>query len=47
MADNYAADPKGLSFEKAMRNSNRYVKRLEEGKVPLRNQFAIYERVKR
>jgi exodeoxyribonuclease VII small subunit len=44
MADNNTADPKGLSFEKAIEELESIVKRLEEGKVPLEESVAIYER---
>jgi exodeoxyribonuclease VII small subunit len=42
MADN--ADIKKLTFEKAIEELELIVKRLEEGKVPLEESVAIYER---
>jgi exodeoxyribonuclease VII small subunit len=42
MADN--ADVKELSFERAIEELESIVKRLEEGKVPLEESVAIYER---
>ncbi len=44
MADNTHADVKKLSFEKAIEELESIVKRLEEGKVPLEESVAIYER---
>ena len=44
MADNTHADVKKLSFEKAIEERESIVKRLEEGKVPLEESVAIYER---
>ena len=38
------ADVSGLSFEKAIEELELIVKRLEEGKVPLEELVAIYER---
>ena len=45
MAENTHADVKKLSFEKAIEELESIVKRLEEGKVPLEESVAIYERV--
>ena len=42
MADN--ADVNKLTFEKAIEELESIVKRLEEGKVPLEESVAIYER---
>ena len=42
MADN--ADVKELTFERAIEELESIVKRLEEGKVPLEESVAIYER---
>ena len=44
MADNINTDVKRLSFEKAIEELETIVKRLEEGKVPLEDSVAIYER---
>jgi exodeoxyribonuclease VII small subunit len=44
MADAAAADVKTLSFETALQELEIIVKRLEEGKVPLEESVAIYER---
>ena len=44
MADNTHADVKTLPFERAIEELESIVKRLEEGKVPLEESVAIYER---
>jgi exodeoxyribonuclease VII small subunit len=44
MADNDHADVARLAFEKAMEELESIVRRLEEGKVPLEESVAIYER---
>jgi len=44
MADTNHADVKKLSFEKAIDELASIVKRLEDGKVPLEESVAIYER---
>ena len=44
MADTTHADVKKLSFEKAIEELETIVKRLEDGKVPLEESVAIYER---
>jgi exodeoxyribonuclease VII small subunit len=44
MADNTHADVNSLSFERAIEELESIVKRLEEGKVPLEESVAIYER---
>ncbi len=44
MAETTQADIKKLSFEKAIEELETIVKRLEEGKVPLEESVAIYER---
>jgi exodeoxyribonuclease VII small subunit len=44
MADANQADIKKLSFEKEIEELESIVKRLEEGKVPLEESVAIYER---
>ena len=44
MADATNADVKELSFERAIEELETIVKRLEEGKVPLEESVAIYER---
>jgi len=44
MADNTHADVKTLSFERAIEELESIVKRLEDGKVPLEESVAIYER---
>ena len=44
MADTNHADVSKLSFEKAIEELESIVKRLEEGKVPLEESVAIYER---
>ena len=44
MANAPAADVKTLPFEKAIEELESIVKRLEEGKVPLEESVAIYER---
>jgi exodeoxyribonuclease VII small subunit len=44
MAENTQLDVKKLSFERAIDELETIVKRLEEGKVPLEESVAIYER---
>jgi exodeoxyribonuclease VII small subunit len=44
MAENPQLDVKQLSFERALEELESIVKRLEEGKVPLEESVAIYER---
>lgn len=44
MAENKYSDVKKLPFEKAIDELESIVKRLEEGKVPLEESVAIYER---
>ena len=44
MAENAQADVKKLSFERAIEELESIVKRLEDGKVPLEESVAIYER---
>jgi exodeoxyribonuclease VII small subunit len=44
MADTAHADVKKLSFERAIEELESIVKRLEDGKVPLEESVAIYER---
>jgi exodeoxyribonuclease VII small subunit len=44
MAENTQMDVKKLSFERAIDELETIVKRLEEGKVPLEESVAIYER---
>lgn len=44
MADASHADIKTLSFERAIEELESIVKRLEDGKVPLEESVAIYER---
>ena len=44
MAENTTVDVKKLTFERAMEELESIVKRLEEGKVPLEESIAIYER---
>lgn len=44
MADNTHADVKKLPFERAIEELETIIKRLEEGKVPLEESVAIYER---
>jgi len=44
MADNTVTDVKQLSFERAIDELESIVKRLEDGKVPLEESVAIYER---
>ena len=44
MAEIAQADVKKLSFERAMEELESIVKRLEDGKVPLEESVAIYER---
>ena len=44
MADTNHADVTKLSFERAIEELETIVKRLEEGKVPLEESVAIYER---
>jgi exodeoxyribonuclease VII small subunit len=44
MAENKQPDPQTLSFERAIEELESIVKRLEEGKVPLEESVAIYER---
>ena len=44
MAENTQADVKKLTFERAIEELESIVKRLEDGKVPLEESVAIYER---
>ena len=44
MAESIQMDVKKLSFERAIDELETIVKRLEEGKVPLEESVAIYER---
>ncbi len=44
MAEPTFADVKKLTFERAMEELETIVKRLEDGKVPLEESVAIYER---
>ena len=44
MAENNLPDVKKLSFERAIEELESIVKRLEDGKVPLEESVAIYER---
>jgi exodeoxyribonuclease VII small subunit len=44
MAENTTSDVKRLPFERAIEELESIVKRLEEGKVPLEESVAIYER---
>jgi exodeoxyribonuclease VII small subunit len=44
MAENNNADIKMMPFERAIDELESIVKRLEEGKVPLEESVAIYER---
>jgi exodeoxyribonuclease VII small subunit len=44
MAENIAGDVQKLSFERAIEELEMIVKRLEDGKVPLEESVAIYER---
>ena len=44
MADNTLVEVKKLSFERAIEELETIVKRLEDGKVPLEESVAIYER---
>ena len=44
MAENNNADVKKMPFERAIEELESIVKRLEEGKVPLEESVAIYER---
>jgi exodeoxyribonuclease VII small subunit len=44
MAENTQPDVKTLSFERALEELETIVKRLEDGKVPLEESVAIYER---
>jgi exodeoxyribonuclease VII small subunit len=44
MADTTGTDVKKLSFERAIEELETIVKRLEDGKVPLEESVAIYER---
>ena len=44
MAENSNADVKKMPFERAIEELESIVKRLEEGKVPLEESVAIYER---
>lgn len=44
MVENTNADVKRLPFERAIEELETIVKRLEEGKVPLEESVAIYER---
>jgi exodeoxyribonuclease VII small subunit len=44
MAENTLVDVKKLSFERAIEELETIVRRLEEGKVPLEESVAIYER---
>ncbi len=46
MADPDNADIKKLTFERAIEELETIVKRLEEGKVPLEESVAIYERAR-
>jgi exodeoxyribonuclease VII small subunit len=44
MTENTLVDVKKLSFERAIEELETIVRRLEEGKVPLEESVAIYER---
>jgi exodeoxyribonuclease VII small subunit len=44
MAENNNTDVKKMPFERAIEELESIVKRLEEGKVPLEESVAIYER---
>src|SRR5258708_4907633 len=44
MAENTQVDVRKLSFERAIEELESIVKRLEDGKVPLEESVAIYER---
>ena len=44
MAENTQADVKKLTFERAIEELETIVRRLEDGKVPLEESVAIYER---
>lgn len=44
MAENNLVDVRKLSFERAIEELETIVKRLEDGKVPLEESVAIYER---
>jgi exodeoxyribonuclease VII small subunit len=44
MADTNASDVTRLTFERAIEELESIVKRLEDGKVPLEESVAIYER---
>ena len=44
MAENTHADVKKLTFESAIEELESIVRRLEDGKVPLEESVAIYER---
>jgi len=44
MAENTQADVRKLTFERALEELETIVKRLEDGKVPLEESVAIYER---
>jgi exodeoxyribonuclease VII small subunit len=44
MADSSNSDVKKMPFERAIEELETIVKRLEEGKVPLEESVAIYER---
>jgi len=44
MAENAHADVKKLPFERAIEELESIIRRLEEGKVPLEESVAIYER---
>jgi exodeoxyribonuclease VII small subunit len=44
MADNTHSDVTTMTFEKAIEELESIVKRLEEGKVPLEESVAMYER---
>jgi exodeoxyribonuclease VII small subunit len=44
MAEDTQLDVKKLSFERALEELETIVKRLEDGKVPLEESVAIYER---
>jgi exodeoxyribonuclease VII small subunit len=44
MVENNNADVKKMPFERAIEELESIVKRLEEGKVPLEESVAIYER---
>jgi exodeoxyribonuclease VII small subunit len=44
MAENSSTDVQKLTFERAIEELESIVKRLEEGKVPLEESVAIYER---